>query len=45
MDLIQEIRSMLRSSGFDLDGPTLVIGDNMSVFMNLSVTSSVLKIA
>jgi hypothetical protein len=34
---------MLRSLGVDLDGPTLMINDNMSVVLNTSVPSSVLK--
>jgi hypothetical protein len=34
---------MLRSLGVDLDGPTLMLGDNMSVVLNTSVPSSVLK--
>jgi hypothetical protein len=34
---------MLRSLGVDLDGPTLMLGDNMSVVLNISVPSSVVK--
>jgi hypothetical protein len=34
---------MLRSLGVDLDGPTRMLGDNMSVVLNTSVPSSVLK--
>jgi hypothetical protein len=34
---------MSRSLGVDLDGPTLMLGDNMSVVLNTSVLSSVLK--
>jgi hypothetical protein len=34
---------MLRSLGVDLDGPTLMLGDKMSVVLNASVPSSVLK--
>jgi hypothetical protein len=34
---------MLRSLGVDFDGPTLMLGDNMSVVLNTSVPSSVLK--
>jgi hypothetical protein len=34
---------MLRSLGVDLDGPTLMLGDNMSVVLNTSVPSSVVK--
>jgi hypothetical protein len=39
-ELILEVRFMLRSLGVDLEGPTL---DNMSVVLNTSVPSSVLK--
>jgi len=42
-ELILEVRFMLRSLGVDLDGPTLMLGDNMSVVLNTSVPSSVLK--
>jgi Leucine Rich repeat len=42
-ELILEVRLMLRSLGVDLDGPTLMLGDNMSVVLNTSVPSSVLK--
>jgi hypothetical protein len=41
--LILEVMFMLRSLGVDLDGPTLMIGNNMSVVLNTSVPSSVLK--
>ena len=34
---------MLRSLGVTLDGPSMVLGDNMSVVLNTSVPSSVLK--
>jgi hypothetical protein len=34
---------MLKSLGVDLDGPILMLGDNMSVALNTSVPSSVLK--
>jgi hypothetical protein len=34
---------MLRSLGVALDGPALMLGDKMSVFLNTSVPSSVLK--
>jgi dTDP-glucose pyrophosphorylase len=34
---------MLRSLGVDLDGLTLMLGDNMSMVLNTSVPSSVLK--
>ena len=42
-ELILEIRFMLRSLGVTLDGPTLMLGDNMSVVLNTTVPSSVLK--
>jgi len=42
-ELILEIRFMLRSLGVTLDGPTLMLGDKMSVVLNTSVPSSVLK--
>jgi hypothetical protein len=41
--LILEIRYMLRSLGVALDGPALMLGDNMSVVLNTTVSSSVLK--
>jgi hypothetical protein len=34
---------MLRSLGVALDGPALMLGDNMSVVLNTKVSSSVLK--
>jgi hypothetical protein len=42
-ELILEIRYMLRSLGVALDGPALMLGDNMSVVLNTTVPSSVLK--
>jgi hypothetical protein len=42
-ELILEVRFMLRSFGVALDGPTLMLGDNMSVVLNTSAPSSVLK--
>jgi hypothetical protein len=42
-DLTLEERFMLRSLGVDLDGPALMLGDNMSVVLNTSVPPSVLK--
>jgi hypothetical protein len=42
-ELIIELRFMLRSLGVDLEGPALMLGDNMSVVLNTSVPSSVLK--
>jgi hypothetical protein len=34
---------MLRSLGVALDGPSLLLGDSMSAFLNTTVPSSVLK--
>ena len=42
-ELILEVRFMVRSLGVDLDGPTMMLGDNMSVVLNTSFPSSVLK--
>jgi hypothetical protein len=42
-ELILEVRYMLRSLGLALDGSALMLGDNMSVFLNITVPSSVLK--
>jgi hypothetical protein len=42
-ELILEVRYMLRSLGVAFDGPTLMLGDNMSVVLNTTVPSSVLK--
>jgi hypothetical protein len=42
-ELILEVRYMLRSLGVALDGPALMLGDNMSVVMNTTVPSSVLN--
>jgi hypothetical protein len=42
-EFILEVRFMLRSLGGDLDDPTLMLGDNMSVVLNTSVPSSVPK--
>jgi hypothetical protein len=42
-ELILEIRYMLRSLGVALDGPVLMLGDNMLVVLNTTVPSSVLK--
>jgi hypothetical protein len=41
--LILEVRYMLWSLGVALDGPGLMLGDNMSVVLNTTVPSSVLK--
>jgi hypothetical protein len=38
-----ELRYMLRLLGVDLEGPTLMLDENMSVVLNTSVPSSVLK--
>jgi hypothetical protein len=42
-ELILEVRYMLRSLGVLLNGSALMLGDNMSVFLNTTVPSSVLK--
>jgi hypothetical protein len=42
-ELILEVRYMLRSLGVALDGPALMLGDNMSVVLNTTVPSSFLK--
>jgi hypothetical protein len=42
-ELILEVRYMLRSLGVALDGPALMLGDNMSVVLNTIVPLSVLK--
>jgi hypothetical protein len=42
-ELILEFRYILRSLGVALDGPELMLGDNMSVVLNTTVPSSVLK--
>jgi hypothetical protein len=42
-ELILEVRYMLRSLGVALDGTVLMLGDNMSVVLNTTVPSSVLK--
>jgi hypothetical protein len=42
-ELILEIRYMLWSLGVAVDGPALMLGDNMSVVLNTTVTSSMLK--
>jgi hypothetical protein len=42
-ELILEVRYMLRLLGVALDGPELMLGDNMSVVVNTTVPSSVLK--
>jgi hypothetical protein len=42
-ELILEVRYMLRSLRVALDGPALMLGDNMSVVLNTTVPSSVSK--
>jgi hypothetical protein len=43
IDLIVAIRYELRMLGVPLEGPALLLGDNMSVVLNTTVPSSVLK--
>jgi hypothetical protein len=42
-ELIVEIRFTVSPLGVDLEGPALMLGDNISVVLNTSVASSVLK--
>jgi hypothetical protein len=42
-ELILEVRYMLWSLGVALDGPELILGDNIPVVLNTTVPSSVLK--
>jgi hypothetical protein len=42
-ELILEVSFMLRSLGVALNGPALMLGDNMSVLLNTTVFPSVLK--
>jgi hypothetical protein len=42
-ELILEVRYMLRSLVVAFYGPALILGDNISVFLNTTVPSSVLK--
>ena len=42
-ELIMETRYLLMSLGVPIDGPALMLGDNMSVVLNTTVPSSVLK--
>jgi hypothetical protein len=42
-ELILEIRYMLRSLEVVLDGPALMLGDNMSLILNATVPSSILN--
>jgi hypothetical protein len=43
MELILEIRYMFRSLRMALDGPALMLVDNMSVFLNTTFPPSILK--
>ncbi len=40
VELIMEIRYMLRMLGVPIDGPSLLLGDNMSVILNTTLPSS-----
>ena len=42
-ELILEVRYTLRMMGVPIEGPTVMLGDNMSVVLNTTVPSSVLK--
>jgi hypothetical protein len=42
-ELILAVRYMLRSLGVALDGPAFMLGDNMSLVLNTTVPSSILK--
>ena len=42
-ELVMEVRYQLRMLGVPLEGPGLLLGDNMSVVLNTTVPSSVLK--
>jgi hypothetical protein len=42
-ELVLEVRFMSRSLGVDLDGPTLMLGDKMSLVLNTSFSLSDLK--
>ena len=42
-ELIMEMRYTLRMMGVPIDGPAMLLGDNMSVVLNTTVPSSVLK--
>jgi hypothetical protein len=43
VELILELRYKLRMLGIPMDGPTLLLGDNMSVVLNTTIPSSQLK--
>jgi hypothetical protein len=42
-ELILEVRYMIWLLGVALDGPALMLGDNISVILNTTVPSSLLK--
>ena len=42
-ELIMEVRYNLRMMGVPIDGPAMLLGDNMSVVLNTTLPSSVLK--
>ena len=42
-EVIMELRYTLRMTGIPVDGPALMLGDNLSVVLNTTVPSSVLK--
>ena len=42
-EMIIETRFTIRSLGINIEGPSLLLGDNMSVILNTSVPSSMLK--
>ena len=43
VDLIVELRYKLRMLGIPIEGPTMMLGDNMSVVINTTIPSSQLK--
>ena len=43
VDLAIELRYKFWMLGFEIDGPTIMFGDNMLVVLNTTVPSSVLK--
>jgi hypothetical protein len=42
-EFILEVRYMLQSLGVALDGPALMLGDNMSIVLNTTIPSNILK--
>ena len=42
-ELIMEVRYSLRMLGVPIDGPVVLLGDNMSVILSTTIPSSVLK--